>query len=140
MDVRWGHVVAVAGLLAATPAKSNEPEVFSCNFNNGTTYAYEKGAYVSEAAAPLKFGISSINLQAQTADLNTTRGTGSLRIVRAVNATHFLEVVTEGFMHITTVYDRDDDSGSYPAVHSRHFGILGQPVVTQYHGFCEAKG
>jgi hypothetical protein len=24
-------------------------------------------------------------------------------------------------------------------VHSRHLAILGQPVVTQYQGFCEAK-
>jgi hypothetical protein len=24
-------------------------------------------------------------------------------------------------------------------VHSRHVSVLGQPVVTQYQGFCEAK-
>ena len=58
----------------------------------------------------------------------------------AMNATHFLEVVTEGFLHITTIYDKDEASGAYPAVHSRHFGIVGQPIVTQYQGFCEAKG
>jgi hypothetical protein len=60
-------------------------------------------------------------------------------VVQAVNATHFLEVVTEGFLHITTVYDKDDAKGAYPAVHSRHFGLPGQPIVTQYQGFCEAK-
>jgi hypothetical protein len=56
-----------------------------------------------------------------------------------VNATHFLEVVTEGYLNITTVYDRDEATGKYPAVHSRHLGILGQPVIAQYQGFCEAK-
>ena len=63
-----------------------------------------------------------------------------LRIVQAVNAMHFLEVVTEGFLHITTVYDKDPAKGAYPAVHSRHFGLFGQPLVTQYQGFCEATG
>jgi hypothetical protein len=47
--------------------------------------------------------------------------------------------VTEGSLHITTIFDKDDTKGAYPAVHSRHFGLLGQPIVTQYHGFCEAK-
>jgi len=60
--------------------------------------------------------------------------------VQAVNAMHFLEVVTEGFLHITTVYDKDEAKGAYPAVHSRHFGLFGQPLVTQYQGFCEATG
>ena len=41
---------------------------------------------------------------------------------------------------ITTIYDKDESKGAYPAVHSRHFGILGQPIVTQYQGFCEGKG
>ena len=67
-------------------------------------------------------------------------GTGPLRIVQAVNAMHFLEVVTEGFLHVTTVYDKDEAKGAYPAVHSRHFGLFGQPLVTQYQGFCEAAG
>ena len=68
-------------------------------------------------------------------------GTGTLRVVQAVSATHFLEVAGEGFLHITTIYDKDEaKGGAYPAVHSRHFGILGQPIVTQYQGFCEGKG
>jgi hypothetical protein len=53
---------------------------------------------------------------------------------------HFLEAANEGFLNLTTIYDKDEAEGAYPAVHSRHFAILGQPVVTQYQGFCEAKG
>ena len=56
-----------------------------------------------------------------------------------VNAMHFLEVVTEGFLNLTTVYDKDEARGAYPAVHSRHLGLFGQPLVTQYQGFCEAQ-
>ena len=132
--------IALIALLAAGPARSaDEPKAFLCTFSNGTAYVYEKGEFVAEKGAPLTFGIAAINPQAQTADLKTERGTGSLKIVRAVNAMHFLEVVTEGWLHITTIFDKDDAKGAYPAVHSRHFGLLGQPIVTQYQGFCSAK-
>jgi hypothetical protein len=126
--------------LLTRPAAADEPKAFACSFTVGVTYAYEKGQFALENTGPLAFGIAAIDLKAQTADLTTEHGTGSLRVVQAVNATHFLEVVTEGFLHITTIYDKDEVKGAYPAVHSRHFGILGQPIVTQYQGFCQAKG
>lgn len=126
--------------LAAEPVRAvDEPTAFACTFANGTAQVYEKGQFVPEKASPLSFGIAAINAQAQTADLKTEQGTGSLRVVRAVNAMHFLEVATEGALHITTIFDKDDAKGAYPAVHSRHFGLFGQPIVTQYHGFCDAK-
>jgi hypothetical protein len=126
--------------LLALPASADEPKAFACNFNTGITHSYDKGAYASEKAAPLAFGIAGIDHGAQAADLKTASGSGQLRVVQAVNATHFLEVVGEGFLNITTIYDKDQAKGAFPAVHSRHFAILGQPVVTQYQGFCEAKG
>jgi hypothetical protein len=126
--------------LAAGTAVADEPKAFACSFVEGVTHSYEGGKYVAEKAAPLSFGIEAIDAAAQTADLKTERGTGPLRVVQAVNAMHFLEVVTEGFLHLTTVYDKDEAKGAYPAVHSRHFGLFGQPLVTQYQGFCEAKG
>jgi hypothetical protein len=126
-------------LAAAVVDAAEEPKGFMCTFSNGAAYVYEKGVFVPEKAAALSFGIAAIDNQAQTADLKTERGTGSLRIVHAVNATHFLEVVTEGSLHITTIFDRDDAKGAYPAVHSRHFGLFGQPIIAQYHGFCQAR-
>jgi hypothetical protein len=133
--------IALIAVLAAAPVISAEgPKAFQCSFTNGLAYVYEKGEFAQEKGAPLAFGIAAIDAQAQTADLTTERGTGSLKIVHAVNATHFLEVVTEGWLHITTIFDKDDTKGAYPAVHSRHFGLLGQPIVTQYQGFCAAKG
>lgn len=126
--------------LAPAPVQAADPKAFACTFEVGVAYSYEQGRYVAEKAAPLAFGIAAIDANAQTAELKTERGTGQLRIVQAVNAMHFLEVVTEGFLHVTTVYDRDEARGLFPAVHSRHFGLFGQPLVTQYQGFCEAKG
>jgi len=126
-------------LLAGLPQAAADPTGFSCSFAAGTAHAYDKGQFVAEKPAPLSFSIGAIDGAAQSAEVRTERGTGSLRLVQAVNATHFLEVVTEGYLNVTTVYDKDEATGKYPAVHSRHLAILGQPVVTQYQGFCEAK-
>ena len=126
--------------VAVSAGRSAEPKSFACKFVNGVTQVYEKGRFTPESAAPLAFGIAAIDAAKQTADLKTERGTGSLRLVQAVNATHFLEVAIEGALYITTVFDKDDDKGTYPAVHSRHFSLLGQPIVTHYQGFCEETG
>jgi len=137
-----GRSIAVVVLLIglASSSAADEPKAFNCTFTEGVTHSYNNGAFIAEKASPLMFGISAIDAKAQIAELKTRGGTGQLRIVQAVNAMHFLEVVTEGFLHLTTVYDKDEAKGAYPAVHSRHFGLFGQPLVTQYQGFCEAAG
>ena len=132
-------VVVLLILLTSTSA-ADEPKAFNCTFTEGVTHSYNNSTFVAEKASPLMFGISAIDTKAQSAELKTRGGTGQLRIVQAVNAMHFLEVVTEGFLHLTTVYDKDEAKGAYPAVHSRHFGLFGQTLVTQYQGFCEAAG
>ena len=138
MSLRLSAAV-LAGVLVGPPPAAADPTAFDCTFQQGTAHAYDKGQFAAEQAAPLSFAISAVNTSAQSADLRSERGTAALRLVQAVNATHFLEVATEGYLNITTIYDKDEASGKYPAVHSRHLGILGQPVVTQYQGFCEAK-
>jgi hypothetical protein len=138
MSLRLSAAFLVCVLHGPAPAAA-DPTTFACWFHEGTAHAYDNGQFAAEKAAPLSFGVSGVNAGAQSAELRTERGTAALRLVQAVNATHFLEVATEGYLNITTIYDKDETSGKYPAVHSRHLGILGQPVVTQYQGFCEAK-
>ena len=139
----YGRAVAallLSMVLTGAPVRAaDEPKEFACTFTNGVAHSYDGGQFATEKASPLSFGVAAIDHAAQTAELKTQRGTGQLRVVQAVNATHFLEVVTEGYLHITTIYDKDEAKGTYPAVHSRHFGVLGQPIVTQYQGACEAK-
>ena len=130
----------LAALCAAPATAADEPKAFACSFTSGISNSYDKGRYVPEKASPFAFGIAGIDAAAQTAEIKTERGSGPLRVVQAVNAMHFLEAANEGFINLTTIYDKDEAKGAYPAVHSRHFAILGQPVVTQYQGFCEAKG
>jgi hypothetical protein len=144
----WGKSLGGATLAlllsaAVTSAQAEEPTGFSCTFKAGTTLTYNKAksTFRKVAAKPLKFDVDSIDLAGQKAELTTSgsKGKGPLRIVRALNANHFLEVVSEGFLNITTIYDRDTKLGAHPAVHSRHFGLFGEPVVAQYMGNCKAK-
>jgi hypothetical protein len=129
----------LVGLVSATRADTPPPRALTCAFAPGTAHAYAQGGFRSEATSALTFDLEDVDLDAQTATLRTPRGTASVRLVRAVNAFHVLEVVREGFLNVTTIYDRDEATGGLPAAHSRHFGILGQPVVSQYFGACRAK-
>ena len=130
----------MAGVWAA-PALSEEgiARHLTCTFDKGTTTTYESGEFQPKPSRPLTFEIADIDLAAQSARLLTGEGdgAGTLRIVRALNANHFLEVVNEGFLNLTTIYDLDPSRDSYPAVHSRHLGLLGQPVFAQYSGRCK---
>jgi hypothetical protein len=139
-------IVVLATLLAAAlnlpAAAENEPKGYSCSFNSGTTWTFEAGAFKEWHPRPISFSIIDIDLDRQTAHLapeEAGKPPTPLKVVRAINANHFLEVVNEGFLNLTTVYDKDATSGTYPAVHSRHFGVLGQPIVAQYAGTCTEK-
>jgi hypothetical protein len=124
-------------LSAVAPALANG--AISCTFAEGVVKTFENGAFKDEKVAALEFQIEDVDLQRQTAALRTKQGKGELKIVRAIGANHFLEVVTEGFLNITTVYDAAGPGAPMPAVHSRHFGLFGVPFVSQYHGTCKGN-
>ena len=132
-------VLAMTISASATAAAAEDPKAYACSFTAGAAWTYDAGTFKPEKVGTITFDIAGVNPELQIAELVSPAGTRPLRVVRAVNALHFLEVVGEGFLNMTTVYDRDDAKASHPAVHSRHFGVLGQPVVGQYQGFCEGK-
>ncbi|MCL4766315.1 MAG: hypothetical protein KJZ80_08790 [Hyphomicrobiaceae bacterium] len=133
-------VASLWGASSGAEAAEGLPAALSCSFETGTSVSYAGGGYQAAPASPLAFAIGAIDLQGQRAELQTGKGgTGALRIVRAVNANHFLEVVNEGFLNLTTVYDVDPKQKAHPAVHSRHLGLLGEPVIAQYYGFCRER-
>ena len=127
-------------VFANSASAADLPSALSCDFPTGTTSSYDNGAFTAKPSAALKVGIQKIDLASQSAEFLVAGNDnpGRLAIARAVGANHFLEVVTEGYWNITTVYDLDPQTQRYPAVHSRHFGLVGQPVVAQYAGTCHA--
>ena len=98
--------------------------------------AFEKGDFVPKAADRFGFEIRDIDEKAMTAKLGPTDSRQVLRMVQAVDAYTFIEVGVEGYLNITTVYEPATEAG-FPAVHSRHLAVLGEPLVSQYHGFCK---
>ena len=140
-SVAAGFALAWAG--GWSPARAEGVDAnLTCVFDGGFSWSYEAGKFASKAPEPLAFEIADIDLEAQSARLRTRdgNGAGALRVVRALNANHFLEVVNEGFLTLTTVYDFDPAKSAYPAVHSRHLGLLGQPIFAQYTGLCRKAG
>jgi hypothetical protein len=128
-------MLACMGLVV--PASANG--ALMCKFGSGVVKTFEKGVFKDEKVEALEFTIDDVDLVRQTASLLTKQGRGDLKIVRAIGANHFLEVVTEGFLNMTTVYEAAGPGAPMPAVHSRHFGFFGAPFVSQYHGTCVAK-
>lgn len=140
---RAAGLATVAGVLStvSTAVQADNPALqhLKCTFAAGNSWSYDAGTFSSKPSTPLAFEISAINLEAQSATLIIdAKQSGVLKIVRALNANSYLEVANEGFLNLTTVYDFDPAAKSYPAVHSRHFGLMGQPVFAQYTGSCVA--
>lgn len=129
-------VMLTGGNWVGAGARASDSSTLNCTFDAGTIRTFEGGSFDNQSAAKLAFGITNINMQKQTAEVVTAKGKGELKVVQAINANHFLEVVSEGFLNMTTVYEEAYGSGRMPAVHSRHFGVIGQPVVAQYTGTC----
>ena len=133
-----GACVVTMAVSTNTVHAEGIPTDLACDFTSGTATTYDGGTFTTNTPKPLSFKIARVNLDKQTADLivDQKKAPGKLKIVRAINANHFIEIVNEGYMNLTTIYDIDKNSGRYPAVHSRHVGILGQPIFAQYTGLC----
>lgn len=134
-----GIMVALSYATGAGTANASDPKALACTFASGRAHTFEKGRFKPVKASAVKIAIGDIDADKQTAKLLGGGGATALRVVRAVNALHFIEIVGEGYLNVTTVYDADAAGKPMPVVHSRHFGVLGQPVISQYVGTCAAS-
>lgn len=137
--IALGAALACCHFACTGAAGAAEPKALSCTFASGRAHTFERGRFKPTKASPLKMEIADIDADRQTAALKGGSAVPVLRVVRAVNALHFIEIVGEGYMNITTVYDAEAAGKPMPAVHSRHFGVLGQPVVSHYVGTCSGS-
>lgn len=140
MILRACALTVLLAALAGPAAAGSAPDL-TCRFETGTSVSYENGDFATKAPAPISFEITSIDLDGQSAALlaGADQPKGKLAIARAIGANHFLEIATEGYWNVTTVYQTDPKTGAHPAVHSRHLGVGGQPVFAQYAGTCREK-
>jgi hypothetical protein len=138
-----GMALGLTVALFATAARAAGDGIgpVTCSFTMGSAWSYTAGDYARTDPQPLAFEIADVNFEAQTARLivDGKVASAAMRVVRALNASHFIEVANEGYMNLTTVFDVDPAVGKRPAIHSRHLGVIGQPVFAQYAGFCTAK-
>ena len=133
---RWG--LGIISLLVSFPAAAELPAALVCNFKDGGAWSFEKQGFVPKPAEGLSFAIADIDRATMTARLDRKEGLVMLRMVQAVDALHFIEVGVEGYLHLTTVYEKQPN-GETPAVHSRHVAVLGEPLVSHYRGVCQPK-
>ena len=139
--MRPAVVVTMVLLLTGGPGvnAAADPGWLRCDFRDGQTWSYNHGSYGAAKSGRLAFDIQNIDQKAQSAQLKNGQATSELKLVQALDARHYIEVTVAGYLNITTVYDSGDDGGdTWLAVHSRHLGIVGQPVVSQYRGTCKS--
>jgi len=132
-------VIAILGTMSDRVAWGAEvPGGFICNFEDGGAWTYEAGKFSPEGGKALKIEIRHDPKNTTTATLKTSDGASKLKRVAALDADHYLEVTVGGYLNITTIFDKIAGQEGFPAVHSRHLGILGRPIVSQYRGICSA--
>lgn len=131
---------AVAGLaligfaVVADTSRASGDTVYACSFDGGAAWQVADKAFAADTPSPLSFKITRTSPRAKIAELTTKTGRTDVKVVAAIDATHFIEVTVAGYLTLTTLYG---DGARVPAVHSRHLGIVGQPVGGQLQGFCE---
>lgn len=128
-------VILLAQLQTGTASGAELPKSFDCHFETGGAWAFDDGKFTEEKVKALDLKIVT-GKQGGTAVLKTDAGTVKLKHVAALDANHFLEVTVGGYLNITTIFDEKLKTGGFSAVHSRHFGVLGKPLVSQYRGIC----
>lgn len=127
-------VLIHVSVTSAQAAVDDKLPGYACTFSNGGSWTQDAGVFATATGAPLSFKISKISRKARSAELTTDTGRTDLKLVAAIDALHFIEVTVSGYLTLTTIYG---DGKRVPAVHSRHLGIVGQPVGGQLTGFCD---
>ena len=137
--IRLSLLATFALVGAATSAAAAQGATYVCAFAPADVWTVPEGGrgdFKPGNAGALNFEISGVTPGGASAMVD---GSGPLRVVEALDARHFLEVNVAGYLNLTTIYEATTPDGAQLAVHSRHSGVAGRPVVAQYHGSCGVK-
>ena len=132
-------IVVLLGSLSDRVAwGADAPQGYICNFEDGGAWTFQAGKFLPEGGKNLKLEIRHDQKSSTKATLKTSDGSSKLKRVAALDADHYLEVTVGGYLNITTIFNSSNEKNGFPAVHSRHLGILGRPIVSQFRGICRA--
>jgi hypothetical protein len=118
----------------------------SCVFTLMTTANWDASGAAKVEVKPASFKVSfhSINTEDGTAIVNGPFGPLPIITNLSIWSLHFLQMGSEGFLRLTTVFDTESRPGKYKAVHSIHeYTKIELPGFTsrpeQYAGECELE-
>jgi len=130
--------IALSAVLG-TAAFANEPKAFVCKFTQGAAARYDEAEWsVKMLNEKLDLTFAGLNSQQGKAQLIGNAGASDVRFWKGAWTWNFVEVTDVGNVMTTTVFEASGGK-DYPAVHSRHTSVAGEPFPSQYRGTCSAK-
>jgi hypothetical protein len=142
MQYNW--VIGAVLLIAALPGSLNAAlsqsavKAYVCDFTTGQTTSWntnwaspESEAFASQTVFVFK--------EKSRAQMIGHSGAADVLVVSGDLSFHFLERTDTGNFTLTTVFADVERPGFFPAVHSRHMNIFGQPRISQLRGSCTAR-
>jgi hypothetical protein len=126
-------------VVLGTAAFAAEPKAFVCKFTQGVSARYDETEWsVKVLNEKLDLTFAGLNPQQGKAQLIGNSGASDLRFWKGAWTWNFVEVTDTGNVMTTTVFDASNGK-DFPAVHSRHTSVVGEPLPSQYRGICAAK-
>jgi hypothetical protein len=143
-----GCVLSVQAPFAESRAQDNRFETvrtLACTFAVASRGAWSQdGPEAAIEASTLAFRFESINTDEASAEVLGRFGASPVVAQAAGDYLHFVQVLAEGPLYSTTVFNRETPGGRLLAVHSRHehrdtalIGFTSSPE--QYYGDCEVR-
>jgi hypothetical protein len=107
--------------------------------HQGASARYDEAEWsVKVLNEKLDLTFAGLNPQQGKAQLIGNAGASDLRFWKGAWTWNFVEVTDTGNVTTTTVFDASNGK-DFPAVHSRHTSVVGEPLPSQYRGICAAK-
>ena len=133
-------VIGSTMLLVASIASAFalEPKAFVCQFTQGISATYEASWAPRTLNEKMDLTFAGLDPQQGRAQMIGNAGASDVRFWMGAWTWNFVEITDVGNVMTTTVFDSKDGK-SYPAVHSRHTSVAGEPFPSQYRGICSAK-
>lgn len=127
-------------LLTAHDVSSQpQPKAFVCVFAGAQFSTFDAEWNVKANSDRLELTFAAIDAKNSRAQLIGNQGAETVLVSVGDHTINFLEITASGNQNLTTVFFKRAKSGLFPAVHSRHIAILGEPTVSHYRGYCSPR-